>query len=289
MPADAFTWKDKLQSFFDGRAIEVMSKPSLDDLCYVSGRDPRLWGSAALRDDLGQSIVEQLGADGSATVLEVGCAAGFLAALVAPRVGRYDGIDLAAAPLEVARKLELPNAGFRQADGEALPFPDGTFDAAFCYDVFTNFPTFQDGEPLIAAMLRVVKPGGRVMIGSIPDSAESARFQRRVTEVGAELEAKFGPPPAAPATEEPAVEAVDGGWLARIGRLFGRGKAKPPAAAPAPVPVPAAPPEIICYEFAREDFRELGRRLGAETAIREIHALNPYHGFRFNAVFTRPL
>lgn len=288
-----FTWQDKLQSFFDTRATEVRSKPSLIDLCYISGREPRLWSDPELVDDLGASIVEQVGAGKDSTVLEVGCAAGFLAAVVAPRVGRYEGIDLAAAPLEVARRLGLANASFRQADGATLPFPERSFDAVFCYDVFTNLPSFEDGAPLIETMLRVVKPGGRVLVGSIPDQAVSEGFQARVSEVLEELDAKYGPlqprPPEAPVDEAaPVAEApTPVGWLERLQRALGLSKAPPVALVPPAPPAPAAPPEIICYEFDREDFIALGRRLGAAAEIRDIHAMNPYHGFRFNAVFTR--
>lgn len=281
-----YSWQDKLQSFFDSRATAVQSRPNLDDLCYISGRDPRLWGDPELLDDLGSSIVEQLGARKDTVVLEVGCAAGFLAAVVAPRVGRYEGIDLAAAPLEVARRLGLANAHFRQADGAALPFADGTFDAVFCYDVFTNFPRFEDGIPLIETMLRVVKPGGRVLVGSIPDRAVSEGFAARVAEVSRDLDAKYGPSQPRPDVVSPNAEAqvvtAPLGLSERLQRLFGLRKMPVVEAAP------AAPPEIICYEFERENFIALGRSLGAVTELRDIHALNPYCGFRFNAIFTRP-
>ena len=98
-------------------------------------------------------------------MLEIGSAAGFLAKLIAPHVGSFVGVDLSEDAFNVARRLRLPNARFLQADGGALPFPDETFDGILCYDVFTNFPNFSDGEPLIREMIRVAKRGRPVLVG----------------------------------------------------------------------------------------------------------------------------
>ena len=46
-------------------------------------------------------------------------------------------------------------------------------------------------------------------------------------------------------------------------------------------------PEIVCYYFAKGDFRKFGERLGVATTITDIHPLNPYVGTRFNVIFTR--
>lgn len=283
--AEPQKWRESLHDFFHLRGDAIEGAPSHEDLCYIAGRDPRVWMDPAIRLDLAQSILELSGATAQSSVLEVGSAAGFLAQLVAPRVASFTGVDLAEGPLKVARRLGLANARFQKADGESLPFEDASFDCVFCYDVFTNFPAFDDGEPLIREMLRVVKPGGRVLIGSIPDSAESERFQQRVAEVSAELDRKFGPPAAVPVEEVPGTQGAGGGWLAKLFRTLRGDKVETPV--PVPVTNSAVRPEIVCYEFAREDFRELGRRLGIEAHIRDIHSMNPYHGFRFNAVFTR--
>ncbi len=288
-----FTWQDKLKSFFDTRATEVAAKPTLEDLCHISGREARLWRDPAIRDDLCRSILEQAKVGTGSKVLEVGCAAGFLAAIVAPRVGAYAGVDLASEPLQVARRLGLVNATFKHTDGATLPFPAGSFDAVLCYDVFTNLPSFKDGEPLIESMLRVVKPGGRVFIGSIPDRAEAERFQVRVAEVLKELDAKYGsaqPRPVVASDEVSPVEpktAPKVGWTERLRHFLGLSPSVNDEGRPLE-PTPAAPPEIICYEFDRSDFLNLGRRLGLAVEVLDIHEMNPYRGFRFNAVFTRP-
>ena len=258
-PADD-GWKAAAQAFFAVRAEAVGADAAkLENLCYVSGRDPRLWGQPDMFDDMIASIVAAMDAGADSRVLEVGCASGFLARGVAPRVGAYVGVDVAQPALEAAEQLALSNATFRKGDGAALPFEDGAFDGAFCYDVFTNLPSIDDGVPIIREMLRVVRPGGKVLIGSIPDGAVEQGYIARVAQVGQDLEQRFGPPWAGP-------EPVSG----------------PPAE---PVEDRGVTPLIVGYYFSRDDFVTAGSALGAACTIREIHALNPYAGFRFNAVY----
>ena len=158
-------WKNEARQFFSHRAKVVGERPTLQDLCYVSGRDSRVWADQSRYDDMMDSIVRTIGADASSRVLEVGCAAGFIACGVAPKVGQYVGVDVAEGAIECARSLDLPNATFHVGDGGALPFDDSMFDGVYCYDVLTNFPTFDSVKGLVQDMVRVVRPGGKVLLG----------------------------------------------------------------------------------------------------------------------------
>lgn len=276
---DRPSWRQSLHEFFDLRSDAVSGVPSQEDLCYIAGRDPRLWLDPDMRQDLAQSLLELSGATRDTSVLEVGCAAGFLAQLVAPHVKTFTGVDIAESPLKVARRLGLTNAVFQKADGESLPFSDASFDSVFCYDVFTNFPSFEDGAPLIREMLRVVKPGCKVLVGSIPDEKRAADLPDLVQAVSRDLDARFGPikprPELVPRDVAPIAESKPG-FIARLFRTM-----------PAPVHAEPVVPLIVTYDFRREDFLALGQSLGAATVIQDVHKLNPYFGFRFNAVFTR--
>jgi SAM-dependent methyltransferase len=265
-PAPPDRWLRSLERFFEERADSVSAAPDQDLLGYVSGRDPRLWRDRALLEDLRSSILRICAVDRSSAVLEVGCAAGFIARLVAPHVGRYTGVDLAKGALDVARRLALPNADFVHVRPGRLPFGDGAFGATICYDVVTNYPDHLQVVPLIAEMLRVTRPDGVVLVGNIPDRAQREALYRRAGEVTAALDAKFGPI-AAPVPPPPRRSL-----RAAIARIFER-------------VVPPPPPRIVTYEFDRENFLDIGRRLGARTEIAEIHPLSPYAGLRFNAIF----
>ncbi len=251
----AVTWHDQLEAFFEDRARRISAEPTLEDLCYVAGRDPRLWKDEAIRDDLISTIISLMHADKSSSVLEVGTAAGFLAKLIAPRVSRFTGVDLSNAALAVARRLKLPNAIFETADGKKLPFPDSHFDCSFCHHVFINLPSFADGLPLISEMLRVVRPGGRVLIGDVPDRRKAAELPEHVVRVSNDLKSRFGSLPTPPPQREVVAATIV--------------------------------PSVVTYDFSREDFVAAADRLQARVEIHEVHAMNPYFGYRFNAVYVR--
>lgn len=264
-------WQEKLEAFFELRARQISETPTLDDLCYVAGRNPFLWTDPILLDDLKSHLLDLMRVDQNSAVLEVGCAAGLLASLVAPNVGKYTGVDLAEAPLRVAQRLKLGNAEFRKGDGQKLEFGNGEFDAAFCYDVFSNFPKFETGEKIIRDMLRTVRSGGRVLIGSVPDRNQIERTQQIATRLAAGFGAQSSRPPI-----ETMVKAGKAGALSKFSHYLGLSTTNA---------VREIKPEIVSHWFSKDDFIQLGRRLRVETQITDIHANNPYVGTRFNAIF----
>jgi SAM-dependent methyltransferase len=258
-------WSQQARCFFDERAEGIRHQVTPETLCYVSGREQRLWTDPEMIEDLLASIKDQLAISQETTLLEMGCAAGFLARGLAPLVAHYTGVDIAPKAVDVARGLGLPNATFHVADGTSLPWSDGVFDRVLCYDVFTNFPSFAAVAPVIKDMVRVTRPGGKLLVGSLADEARKEAFEKRVTQVVQDLDQSHGPIKAIQETVS---------FLSRVRRWFTRNLRR-------------LSPEIICYYFRKEDFRQLGSQLGVQTQIHDIHARNPYHGYRFNVVYTR--
>lgn len=258
-------WRDAARLFFNERASTYSGNVTLAELSYISGRDARLWADSAMYEDLISSILQQVCATHASSLLEVGSASGFLAWGLAPRVERYTGVDVAAKAIQLGGSLRLANAEFKVADGEKLPFADASFDAVICYDVFTNFPSFEPGAKIIEEMIRVLRPGGHALVGSIPDTSCKESFEKRVNEVSLELEGRCGPP-VLRAHSQPNI-------FARLRQVFTKAKVVP---------------SISCYYFRREDFMEIGERLGVITKICDIHPMNPYFGLRFNTVFSKP-
>lgn len=76
-------------------------------------------------------------------VLEIGCAAGVVAALLGPPCREYVGIDVTDTAVTFARQLhrelELFNTRFLVADAHALPFADRSFDAIVSTETFEHF------------------------------------------------------------------------------------------------------------------------------------------------------
>lgn len=96
-------------------------------------------------------------------LLEVGCGTGVLAREAIKLVGAngsVTGLDLSESMLGVARQL-VPGAVFHQGDVQALPFPDESFD-----HVIASFMLMfvADQASGVSEMLRVLKPGGRLVV-----------------------------------------------------------------------------------------------------------------------------
>lgn len=258
-------WKKEAAAFFETRSNCIEKDISWEHLSYVSGKDPRLWTPEMYADAIG-SIKEQLNLDSSASsLLEVGCAAGFMAKGLSGVCKSYTGVDVAPGALKVAAKLNLANATFKLSDGNSLAFENNTFDSAVCYDVFINLPDFESSKKIISEMLRVVKPGGKIMIGSVPDKAFESKVPEAARSISEKLEKEFGP------LKNP--EAQEG-FLSKMKKWYIKNILK-------------IEPRIICYYFSKNDFEEFGKENGWKTEILDIHKLNPYYGLRFNVVYTK--
>jgi len=103
----------------------------------------------------------------SARVLDVAAGSGMLALEIARRVARVDAVDFSnemLARLEEGRQASgLTNVHARWADGQALPFENATFDAAFSMFGLMFFPDRKQG---FAELYRVLKPGARAAVSS---------------------------------------------------------------------------------------------------------------------------
>jgi SAM-dependent methyltransferase len=93
------------------------------------------------------------------TVLDIACGTGVVARECARRGAAVTGLDLNPGMLAVARRI-APEVAWRQGDAADLPFPNGSFDAVLCQFGFMFFP---DRAKAAREMVRVAKPGGRVV------------------------------------------------------------------------------------------------------------------------------
>lgn len=101
---------------------------------------------------------------GSEAVLDVSTGAGHTALAFAPRVQRVVASDLTPEMLETARRLAAArragNIEFVQADVEALPFPDASFDRVTCRIAAHHYPSLSRA---VREMARVLRPRGRLL------------------------------------------------------------------------------------------------------------------------------
>lgn len=92
-----------------------------------------------------------------ARVLEIGSGPGHIAAALAETGADVTGIDFSGSMIDVA-KARYPELSFHEADAEALPFDDESFDA-----VVSSFVVHHLARPetVFREVHRVLKPGGR--------------------------------------------------------------------------------------------------------------------------------
>lgn len=92
--------------------------------------------------------------------LDVGCGGGILAEEFARLGCSVTGIDPSEQSIEAARthaRQENLAIEYRQGSGEALPFPDASFELVYCCDVLEHV---SDVGRVVAEIARVLKPDG---------------------------------------------------------------------------------------------------------------------------------
>ncbi|MBB3601926.1 ubiquinone/menaquinone biosynthesis C-methylase UbiE [Mycolicibacterium sp. BK556] len=111
--------------------------------------------------------IEVIELTGTERVLEIGPGPGFFSAELAGRLnsGQLDLFDIQPQMLAKARrKLEAAghhDVGYTAGQaGAALPFPAGTFDAAFLAEVIGEVP---DKQACVRSLAVVLKPGGKLV------------------------------------------------------------------------------------------------------------------------------
>jgi SAM-dependent methyltransferase len=108
-------------------------------------------------------------------VLDVGCASAMVSRRVAPSCRQFVGVEMTAGMLADAGPIFAAGgvpATFAAADGRHLPFPSQVFDKVYTSAVIHMLPGRDDGMQLIEEMLRVCRPGGTVLVASVPDRAK---------------------------------------------------------------------------------------------------------------------
>jgi len=106
-------------------------------------------------------------------VIEPGCGAGRLTAILARAVGPTGlvlAFDISAAMIEAARHRigSVKNVCFQFGPVEQYPFASGKFDAVICHNVF---PHFDDKPKAVAHLAFALKPRGKFIVFHFMNSA----------------------------------------------------------------------------------------------------------------------
>jgi SAM-dependent methyltransferase len=100
---------------------------------------------------------------GFATALDVGCGEGRFCRMLGEQGIRAIGIDPTVALIDTAKARD-PGGNYRVGRAETLDFADGSFDLTVCYLSLIDIP---DLSAAVAEMVRVLKPGGTLLIANL--------------------------------------------------------------------------------------------------------------------------
>jgi SAM-dependent methyltransferase len=146
-----------------------------------------------------KKVLEQLQLTESHLLLDAGCGSGLFSSMAIAAGAEVIGVDAAPGLLEVARRRN-PQNNFMEEDLEALPFADDSFHVVTGFNSFQYAGSFENA--LIEAK-RVLKPGGRLVIG-IWDKPEMSEATNILKAIGTLL------PPPPPGTPGPFALSEDG-------------------------------------------------------------------------------
>lgn len=105
-------------------------------------------------------------------ILDVACGTGTVTRILADHGATVTGLDFSHGMISEAieRHGDHPNITFQQGDATQLPFEDNTFDAT---TVSFGIRNVQEPKRALAEMLRVTKPGGKILVCEFSHPANS--------------------------------------------------------------------------------------------------------------------
>ncbi len=132
--------------------------------------------SEAMRD----AAIGKADLPAGAVVADVGTGTGFVLRGLLERAAELVGFDESPQMLAVARGnfAAYPHVQFRQAEGQHLPEADNTFDAVFANMYLHHAP---DPAAAIVEMVRILKPGGKLVITDL-DTHEEAWMRQAMSD-----------------------------------------------------------------------------------------------------------
>lgn len=107
--------------------------------------------------------------------LDVACGPGLVACHFAPLVGDITGVDITPEMIRQAEKAQatrgLSNMTWQVGPADRLPFADGSFSLVITR---YSFHHFQMPLTVVAEMIRVCRPGGRLLIADVAQPSDKA-------------------------------------------------------------------------------------------------------------------
>ncbi len=131
---------------------------------FVSELYEETFQDLSVRKDEWRWLNQNVDFDKTKSLLDIGCGNAAFLRQIAPKLVRANGVDASAGMLKMAESKAamtgLKNIEFNQISGPILPFDDNQFDTVISVLSFR----YLDWDPMIHEILRVLKPGGQILI-----------------------------------------------------------------------------------------------------------------------------
>ncbi|NVN99906.1 MAG: methyltransferase domain-containing protein [Geobacteraceae bacterium] len=127
--------------------------------------------------DAMQTLINLSGVCSDDTVLDVACGPGLVACEFARHAGHVTGVDITPAMIEQAKKRQqeqqLENITWAIGEAVPLPYADNSFSLVITRYSFHHLLT---PEKALSEMIRVCRPGGRVMVADVAVESSKSEF-----------------------------------------------------------------------------------------------------------------
>ena len=132
-------------------------------------------------------MLDLIGDVAGKTLLDVGCGDGDFSLVLARRGAVVTGVDVSQAMIDAARKnctAGAVTATFKLGEAHALPFEAGSFDVVVAMTILCFV---DDAAPVFREIARVLRPGGKLVIGELGRWSTWAAERRMRAWLGSEL------------------------------------------------------------------------------------------------------
>ncbi|MEI7795464.1 MAG: amino acid adenylation domain-containing protein [Methylococcaceae bacterium] len=187
---DAKNYVSLWQSLYE-ETYRQTSAATADDLTFnING-----WNStytnqpipeAEMREWVEQTVAKILNLKPQ-NVLELGCGTGLLLSRIAPHCEHYVGADISATGLEHIRTVQKTIGGLdnitllERAADDLADFSEGSFDTIIINSVIQHFPDVAYLLKVLQRAARLIKAGGRIFVGDVPNFLQRETFHSSVS------------------------------------------------------------------------------------------------------------